>query len=221
VQRHFETELAELKGRLLSMGTLAEMAVKQAMHAVLEPDEAAARFVLDQEPTINIMQLEIDERVTSLATLRQFMAADLRLVLGVSRINADLERIGDQAVNIAESALRLLRHEHPRPFVELARMHDVTETMLHDSLQALTSGDVALAQSVLHRDDQLDRLRDQIFRELLTYMMEDSKLVLPCFELISVARNLERVGDHSTNIAEDVIYIVAGRDVRHQASAAY
>jgi phosphate transport system protein len=219
VQRHFETELAELKERLLSMGALAEMAVKQAMHAVLEPDEAAARFVLDQESTINAMQMEIDERVTQLATLRQFMAADLRLVLGVSRMNADLERIGDQAVNIAESALRLQRHPGARPVVELGRMNEVTAAMLHDSLQALSSGDVALAQSVLHRDDHLDRLRDQIFRELLTYMMEDSKLVLPCFELISAARNLERVGDHSTNIAEDVIYIVAGRDVRHQAAA--
>lgn len=145
------------------------------------------------------------------------MAADLRFVLAVARINADLERIGDQAVNIAEAALRILRHPRVKPYVDLPRMSELAEGMVRDSLNAVVGKDVELAKTVLSRDDQVDNLRDQIFRELLTYMMENSAVVFPAFDLILVARNLERIGDHATNIAEDVIYIAAGRDVRHPA----
>jgi len=145
------------------------------------------------------------------------MAADLRFVLAVSRINADLERIGDQGVNIAESALRLVRHPRVKPYVDLPRLSELAEGMVRDSLNAVVRRDVELAKNVMSRDDQVDGLRDQIFRELLTYMMENSTVVFPAFELILVAKNLERIGDHATNIAEDVIYIVAGRDVRHPA----
>jgi phosphate transport system protein len=145
------------------------------------------------------------------------MASDLRFLLAVTRINADLERIGDQAVNIAESAERILRHPQLKPYVDLPRMSELAEGMVRDSLNALVRRDLELAKSVLLRDDQVDRLRDQVFRELLTYMMENSSVVYPAFELILVAKNLERMADHATNIAEDVIYIVAGRDVRHPA----
>jgi phosphate transport system protein len=143
------------------------------------------------------------------------MAVDLRFVLAVSRINADLERIADQALNIAESAQRLVRHPRVKPYVDLPRMSQIAEEMVRDSLNAVVSKDVELARSVLSRDDQVDSLRDQVFRELLTYMMENSSVVFPAFELILVAKNLERVADHATNIAEDVIYMVAGQDVRH------
>jgi phosphate transport system protein len=173
--------------------------------------------VLSEETAVNEMQMEIDERVLQMLALYQLMAADLRMVLAISRINADLERIGDQAVNIAESAQRILRHPRVKPYVDLPRMSELAESMVRDSLNALIHKDVELARTVLQRDDQLDRLRDQIFRELLTYMMENSAVVFPAFELILVAKNLERIGDHATNIAEDVFYIVAGRDVRHQA----
>ncbi len=217
MERHFEQELAELKERLLYMGSLAEQAVHRSVQAVLEGDEPLARRVIGEESALNEMQIEIDERVMRLLALRQLMAADLRFVLAVTRINADLERIGDQAVNIAEAALRLMRHPRVKPYVDLPRMSELTEGMVRDSLTAVVQLDVELARNVLHRDDQVDRLRDQMFRALLTYMMEDSSYVFPSFELILVAKNLERIGDHATNIAEDVIYIVAGRDVRHPA----
>src|SRR5467141_1550420 len=185
MERHFEKDINELKERLLWMGSLAERAVHQAVHAVLESDEPLARRVLEEEDAINELQLEIDDRVVQLLALHQLMAVDLRFALAVSRINIDLERIGDQAVNIAQGALRILRR------------------------------DVDLAQKVLATDDRVDHYRDQIFRELLTYMMGDSSVVFPAFELILVAKNLERIGDHATNIAEDVIYLVQGQDIRH------
>ncbi len=215
MERHFEKDLQELKECLLSMGSLAEHAVHQAVHAVLAGDASLAQGVLDGEDAINELQIEMDEHVVQLLALYQLMATDLRFVLAASRINADLERIGDQAVNIAEAAQRILRHPQVKPYVDLPRMSEVAETMVRDSLNALIHKDVELARSVLSRDDQVDHLRDQIFRELLTYMMGNSSVVIPAFELILVAKNLERVGDHATNIAEDVIYIVAGRDVRH------
>src|SRR5437899_4128370 len=217
MERHFEKDLNELKERLLWMGSLAERSVHQAVHAVLDSDEQLAKRVLEEEDVINELQIEIDDRVVQLLALHQLMAVDLRLVLAVSRINVDLERIGDQAVNIAESAQRILRHPRVKPYVDLPRMSELAEEMVRDSLNAVVRRDAELAQSVLLRDDQVHRLRDQIFRELLTYMMTDSCVVFPTFDLILVAKNLERVGDHATNIAEDVIYMVAGRDVRHHA----
>ncbi|HEX9763983.1 MAG TPA: phosphate signaling complex protein PhoU [Candidatus Acidoferrales bacterium] len=218
MERHFEREFEELKERLLWMGGLVERAVHRATHSVLDADGALGKEVLAGEDAVNEMQLEIDERVTQLLALHQPMASDLRFLLAVTRINADLERIGDQAVNIAESADRILRHPQVKPYVDLPRMSELAEGMVRDSLNALVRRDVELAKNVLLRDDQVDRLRDQVFRELLTYMMENSSVVYPAFELILVAKNLERIADHSTNIAEDVIYIVAGRDVRHPAA---
>jgi len=218
MERHFEREFEELKERLLWMGGLVERAVHRATHSVLDADGALGKEVLAGEDAVNEMQLEIDERVTQLLALHQPMASDLRFLLAVTRINADLERIGDQAVNIAESADRILRHPQVKPYVDLPRMSELAEGMVRDSLNALVRRDVELARSVLLRDDQVDRLRDQVFRELLTYMMENSSVVHPAFELILVAKNLERIADHATNIAEDVIYIVAGRDVRHPAA---
>ena len=217
MERHFEKDLDELKERLLWMGSLAERAVHQAIHSVLDGDEKLAHAVLDEESAINDLQVEIDDRVMHLLALFQLMAADLRFVLAVSRINNDLERIGDQAVNIAQSAQRIVRHPRVKPYVDLPRMSELAEEMVRDALNAVVRKDVELAKEVLVRDDQVDSLRDQIFRELLSYMMENSAVVFPAFELILVAKNLERIGDHATNIAEDVIYMVAGNDVRHSA----
>ncbi len=215
MERHFERDLNELKERLLWMGSLAERAVHQAMHSVLDSDEELAKRVLGEEDAINEVQLELDDRVVQLLALHQLMAADLRFVLAVSRINNDLERIGDQAVNIAHGALRILRHPRVKPYVDLPRMSESVEEMMRDALNAVVRRDAALAHRVLSMDDRVDHYRDQIFRELLTYMMGDSSVVFPAFELILVAKNLERIGDHATNIAEDVIYIVHGQDVRH------
>ncbi|HEV2616654.1 MAG TPA: phosphate signaling complex protein PhoU [Candidatus Acidoferrales bacterium] len=163
-------------------------------------------------------QIEIDDRVMQVVALQAPMAVDLRFILCASRINNDLERIGDQAVNIAQSALRILRHPQVKPYVDLPRMSELAEGMVRESLNALVHRDADLAKSVLLRDDEVDHLRDQIFRELLTYMMENSAVVFPAFELVLITKNLERIGDHATNIAEDVIYMVAGRDVRHLAA---
>ncbi|MFZ0212012.1 MAG: phosphate signaling complex protein PhoU [Candidatus Acidiferrales bacterium] len=218
MERHFEHDLDELKERLLWMASLSENAVHQAVQAVFEKDEKLARHVLEEEKTINEMQLEIDDRVMQLLATQAPMAVDLRFILSASRINNDLERIGDQAVNIAQSALRILRHPQVKPYVDLPRMSELAEGMVRDSLNALVRRDAELAKSVLVRDDEVDHLRDQIFRELLTYMMENSAVVFPAFELILITKNLERIGDHATNIAEDVIYMVAGRDVRHLAA---
>jgi phosphate transport system protein len=217
MERHFERDLEELKQRLLWMGSLAERAVHQAMHAVLDAEEDLAETVLSEENAINEMQIEIDDRVQRLLALQAPMAADLRFLLAVTRINSDLERIGDQAVNIAQAALRILRHPQVKPYVDLPRMSELVEGMVRDSLNAVVRKDQDLARSVMQRDDQVDRIRDQIFRELLTYMMENSSVVFSAFELVLVAKNLERIGDHATNIAEDVIYFVAGRDIRHPA----
>ncbi|HEV2222916.1 MAG TPA: phosphate signaling complex protein PhoU [Candidatus Acidoferrales bacterium] len=218
MERHFEHDLEELKERLLWMAGLAERSVHQAVQAVFQKDEALATRVLEEEKAINEMQIEIDDRVMQLVALQQPMAVDLRFILSASRINNDLERIGDQAVNIAQSALRILRHPQVKPYVDLPRMSELAEGMVRDSLNALVHRDAELAKSVLVRDDEVDHLRDQIFRELLTYMMENSAVVFPAFELVLVTKNLERIGDHATNIAEDVIYMVAGRDVRHLAA---
>lgn len=218
MERHFEIELSELKERLLWMGSLSERAVHQAVHAVLDGEEPLAQAVLREESAINDLQIEIDDRVVQLLALHQLMAADLRFVLAVARINNDLERIGDQAVNMAQSALHILRHPRVKPYVDLPRMSELAEGMVRDSLNAVVRGDIEIARSVLIRDDQVDNLRDQIFRELLSYMMGDSSVIFQAFELILVAKNLERVADHATNIAEDVIYMVEGHDVRHASA---
>jgi len=185
------------------------------MHAVLECDEKAAQDVLSNEDAINELQIEVDDRVVQLLALQQLVAVDLRFVVAAARINNELERIADQAVNIAQSAERIARHPRVKPYVDLPRMSEMAERMVRDSLDALVRRDVELARTVLARDDQVDQLRDQIFRELLSYMMGDSSVVFPAFELILVAKNLERIADHATNIAEDVFFMVAGRDVRH------
>lgn len=217
MERHFEKSLTELKERLLWMGGLAERAVHQAVQAVLNADAQLAQRVIEEEGAINEMQIEIDDRVVQLLALHQLMAVDLRFVLAVSRINNDLERIGDQAVNIAQAAQRILRHPRVKPYVDLPRMSEIVEGMMRDALNAVVRRDVELAQKVLSRDDQVDNLRDQIFRELLACMMGDPSVIYPAFDLILMAKNLERMGDHATNIAEDVIYFVQGRDVRHPA----
>jgi len=181
MERHWQHDLEELKQRLLWMGSLAERAVHQAVHAVLDADEHLAKAVHAEEDAINEMQIEIDERVRRLLALQAPMAVDLRFLLAVSRINGDLERIGDQAVSIAHSASNILRHPQVMAYVDLPRMSELAEGMVRDSLNAVVRGDQELAQSVLLRDDQVDRLRDQMFRELLTHMMEKFRGGLRCF----------------------------------------
>jgi len=213
--RHFEEELAGLKDRLLQMGGLAEERVRAAMRGLVERDVREIDEVLAGDDPINRLHVEIDNRAFTLLALHQPMAIDLRAIVAAMKIDTDLERVGDLAVNIAQAATRYLQHPPVKRLIDLPRMSEIAEGMMRDALDSFIRRDVELAQSVLDRDDDLDGLRDQIFRELLTYMIESPAKIEPSIALILIARHLERVGDHATNIAENVIFMVSARDVRH------
>jgi len=218
MERHREQELQELRQRLLWMGSLAERAVHNAVRSLVEGDTKLAESVMEEEAAINSLQIEIDERVLRLLALQQPMAVDLRMITAAMKINADLERIGDQAVNIAQCVSFLLQYPQVKPYIDIPRMSELAEGMVKDALDSFVKRDVDLAKQILLRDETVDQLRDQLFRELITYMMERPSVILPAFQLTLVTRNLERVADHATNIAEDVIYMVLGQDIRHHAS---
>jgi phosphate transport system protein len=214
-RHHFEDDLRTLKNRLLSMGALVEERARQAVQALMERRLELAEEVIAGDQEVNDLQIEIDDRCLKLLALQQPMASDLRLITAAMKINADLERIGDQAVNIAENAAQLLAHPPLKPWLDLPRMAEMAQQMTRDALDAFVRRDPALARNVLERDDEVDQLKDQNFRVLLTYMMADPGTIERALALILVARNLERIADHATNIAEDVIFLVEAKDVRH------
>lgn len=213
--RHFEGELALLKDRLLEMAGLAEERVRAVMHGLVERDVPEIDHVLAGDDPLNQLQREIDDRAFKLLALQQPMAVDLRGIVAAMKIDTDLERVGNLAVNIAEAASRYLRLPPVKPLIDLPRMSAIAEGMLHDALDSYIRRDVNLAQSVLRRDDDLDALKNQVFRELLTYMIETPAKIEASLDLILISRHLERIGDHATNVAEDVIFMVSARDVRH------
>jgi phosphate transport system protein len=217
VVRHFQEELEALKERLLAMGGLAEERVRVAVAGVAEREAESLQAVLTGDEPVNDLHIEVDDRCFKLLALHQPMAADLRTIVAAVKINSDLERVGDLAVNVAEAGKRYLQHAPVKPLIDIPRMGDIAQLMLRDALDAFVRGDVALAEAVLVRDDDLDALKTQIFRELLTYMLQDPVTIEPALDLILISRHLERIGDHATNIAEDVIFMVSARDVRHQA----
>jgi phosphate transport system protein len=214
-RHHFEEELRALKNRLLSMGALVEERVRQAVHALIERRPELCQEIIAGDQEVNDLQIEIDDRALKLLALQQPMASDLRLITAAMKINSDLERIGDQAVNIAENAAQLLSHPPLKPLLDLPRMAEIAQQMTRDSLDAFVRRDSPLARRVLERDDEVDQLKDQIFRVLLTHMMADPGTIERALGLILVSRNLERIADHATNIAEDVIFVVEAKDVRH------
>ena len=218
IVRHFQEELDQLKRRLLEMGGLAEEHVRQAIKGLVERDQALTDRVLSGDEPLNALHIEIDNRCFTLLALHQPMAADLRTIVAAVKINTDLERVGDLAVNIAEAATRYATHPPVKKLIDIPRMATIAQSMLRDALDAFVRRDTALAQRVLDEDDKLDDLKTQIFRELLTYMLQDPTTIEPALDLILVSRHLERIGDHATNIAEDVIFIVSARDVRHHAA---
>jgi len=213
--RHFQEELEQLKERLLVMAGAAEEQVRASVQALVDRDHALAERVLTGDEPINTLHLEIDERCFTLLALHQPMASDLRVVVSGVKINSDLERIGDFAVNIAEATLGYLEHPAVKPLIDIPRMADIAQGMLRDALNAYVTQDMTLAQNVLDRDDELDHLKDQVFRELLTFMLSDPSVTEQSLDLILISRHLERIGDHATNIAEEAIFIVSGLDVRH------
>ena len=214
-RHHFETDLQALKNRLLNMGAMVEERVHGAIQALMERNLDAADAIAHGDEEVNALQIEIDDRCLKLLALQQPMASDLRLITSAMKINADLERIGDQAVNIAENAIKMLAAPPLKPLIDLPRMAESAERMTRDSLDAFVRRDVALAREVLAQDDEVDGLKDTIFRVLLTYMMADPGTIERALALILISRNIERIADHATNIAEDVIFLVEAKDVRH------
>ena len=216
-RHHFEEELQILKNRLLNMGALVEERVHDATNALIERRLDTAERIITSDQDVNELQIEIDERCLRLLALQQPMASDLRLITAAMKINADLERIGDQAVNIAEQAVRILAHPPLKPMIDLPRMAQIAEKMTRESLDAFVRKDAKLARAILARDDEVDQLKDQVFRVLLTYMMADPGTIERALGLILVSRHLERIADHATNIAENVIYLIEGKSIKHHA----
>jgi len=214
-ERQFDKELHDLKKKLLHMAALAEEMVERAITELTNRDEGPTHDVLKAEEEVNRLQIEIDEEVVRLLATRQPVATDLRLILAAAKINSELERIGDLVVNITENVHVLVQQPPLKPLLDIPRMEDIARRMVRQALDAFVKGDVLLAQAVIMTDDQIDALKDQVLRELLTYMMSDPHTIERALALILVARHLERIADHATNIAQDVIYHIQGRDVRH------
>jgi phosphate transport system protein len=218
MHRHFEGQLEELKERMLFMSSLVEKAIHTCLEALNHRNESlATQVVVEMEPQINELHLELDDRALQLLALQQPMAVDLRFITATMKINSDLERLGDQAVNIAQRALSLVTQPALKPLVDISRMADIAKGMVRDALDAFVRRDTELASQVVLQDDEVDSYRDLIFRELIANMIKDHRHIPQALDLILVSRNLERIADHATNIAEDVIYMVLGRDIRHHA----
>ena len=212
---HFREELEALQGRLLEMGGLAEERVRAALQGLVSRDPAIINKVLNGDEPINQLHIEVDNRCFRLLALHQPMATDLRAIVAAVKINTDLERVGDLAVNIAEAGKRYIGHAPVKQLIDIPQMGDIAQAMLRDSLDSYVKRDTDLAHRVLNEDDRLDSLKTQVFRDLLTHMLQNQNTVEPSLDLILVSRHLERIGDHATNIAEDVIFMVSALDVRH------
>jgi phosphate transport system protein len=219
--RHFIEELEDLQGRLLEMGTLVESAIHNSVRALMERSEALAQQVLGNEDRINHLEIEIDELSVRLLALQQPMAKDLRFLTAAIKINTDLERMGDLAVNIVERAIALMNRPPVKPLIDIPQMARTAESMVRKSLDAFVKREPELARSVLLSDDTVDRLRDSIHSELVSFMQEDPESIPQALDLILVARHLERIADHATNIAEDTLFLVKGVDVRHHLEPNY
>jgi phosphate transport system protein len=217
METHFQQELNKLKEQLLKMAGLAERAISNAIEALVKRDTPLAEKTITEDEKINEMEIRVDDLCLKLLALHQPLAADLRFITSAMRINTELERIGDLSVNIAERAISLDQEPQLKPYIDLPRMAEITQSMVKDVLDAFVNGDARLARSVCERDDQVDALNDQVFRELLTYMMSDPKTITRAVHLIIVSRCLERIADHATNIAEGVIFMVQALVIKHHA----
>ena len=215
MQRHFHEELEALKQTLLAMGGLVEDQIRRVMRALVERDDALAQEVVERDRQVNTYDVEVDEQCVELLALYQPTAGDLRFFTTAMKIVTDLERIGDQAVNIGQRVIELNREPQLKPYIDLPRMAERAQAMVKESLDAFVARDTALARRVCGEDAEVDALKEQIFRELLTFMMEDPRTIPRAIRLILISRFVERVADHATNIAEMVVYLVEGKMVRH------
>ena len=213
--RHFDEELGTLKDKLCKMGGLVEEAIRKSIQSLIQRDSKLAEEIIDQDQRINILEIEIDEFGHELIALKQPTAVDLRFITMVLKINSDLERIGDQAVNIAEKAMALSREAPLHSYLEIPKMADLAIAMVRDSLDSFVERDAAKAKAICERDDELDSLNDHVYGVLQEAMKNRTVEVPQAVSLIMVAHNLERIGDLATNVAEDVIYVAKGIDIRH------
>ena len=217
MERHFDQDLDELKKELLRMGGRVEAIIQKSVEALKRRDATLAEEVLEDDKAIDRMEIDVEERCVSLLALRQPMAVDLRFITSALKISNDLERVGDHAVNIAGSAIRLAASPSLKPLVDIPRMADLAAGMLREALDAFVRRDAATARRLVRRDDEVDDLNRQLFRELVSFMIEDPTTVTRAMELVLVARNLERVADLATNVAEEVVYIAEARIIKHHA----
>ena len=218
MKEHFAEQLEALRRNLILMGGEVERQIQRAIEALTDVDSEKARAVIAADEEIDRMEVNIEEQAISLLALQQPVAVDLRFLVAALKINSDLERIGDHAVNIAEGAERMAGQKPFKPFIDLPYMAEVAMSMLKQSLDAFVNRDADLAKKVIRRDDILDEKNVSLIRELLTYMAEYPTLITYCIELISISKNLERVGDLATNICEDTIFIAEARWVKHHAT---
>jgi phosphate transport system protein len=215
MDRQFDGELNALNEKLLHMARLAEESVALAVKSLKDRDDRYAQDVFKRETTVNLLEIEVDELCMRLLALRQPVARDLRFITSAMKIASELERVGDLGVNIAEVSVDLLKLPPLKPLIDIPRMASLAQGMIRDALNAFVNRDEKLARSVCERDDEVDSLNDQIFRELLTYMMNDQSTINRAVGLILIGRHLERIADHATNIGEDVIYLVIGKTIKH------
>ena len=215
MERHFDEELKDLKEKLLHMASLAEESIVKAVKSLVDREKELAEDVIQSDAAINFLEIEVDEICLKLLATRQPIANDLRFITSALKINSDLERIGDLSVNIAERTLELIKQPILKPLLDIPRMAQYAQKMVKDSLDAFVNREPNWAGDVCRRDDEVDMLNDQIFRELLTYMIEDPKAITRSVDLILVARHLERIADHATNIGEDVVFMVEGKTIKH------
>jgi phosphate transport system protein len=217
LERHFVHEIEALKTQLLLMGGHAERIIGRSIEALRRRDPALARQVFDDDHAIDRLEIDIEERCVELLALQQPLAGDLRVITAALKISNDLERVGDHAVNIAGGALRLAGEPELKPLVDIPRMAELASGMLREALDAFVHRDAETARRLVRRDDEVDALNRQMFRELVSFMVEDPRTIGRAMELVLVARNLERVADLATNVAEEVVFIAEARIIKHHA----
>ena len=214
-QRHFDEELADLKTHLLRMAGLAEDQIDKALTALVTRDSALAALVIERDHEVNALDVEIDEESIRLLALHQPAARDLRLVTTAMKIATELERISDLAENLSERVIELNEEPQLKPYIDIPLMGKMAGTMVKESIDAFVKDDALLARKVLADDDYVDDLMEQVFRELLSFMLEDARTITRAIRLSFIAKYLERIADHATNIAELVVYLVEGKIIRH------
>lgn len=215
VQRHFDEELGDLKQKILHMGALVEDQVERAKKALIERDEVLAKQVIEDDRRVNTLDVEVDEFCLRLLALYQPTARDLRFVTTAMKISTELERVSDLAENICERALELNEEPQLKPYIDIPIMAERATRMVGQALDAFVRGDSVLARQVLEEDDIVDELTEQLFRELLSFMMENPQTITRAIRLSFVSKYLERIADHATNVAELVVYLVEGKIIRH------